>query len=224
MTDEIIRIREELVGLSSDPIKTRELLDKLTEEEIFQNDIESPFHVGKNDIEETKDLEVGKLHKTKNGYLLHYHGGFSVLVDEKLMSTASTLQQIMEGVPSDITDKEEREGVEMVLSAAEQVFRLPMYVFSNTPTMLNIATMGLMYQNLLQKMGEVPTEETENPEYDKFLLQMNEMLDNFAAGLEKEGKEYERRNGINGKEEIKTESEGESQGEGENDKTESQGA
>ena len=213
MTDEIIRLREELVGLSSDPIKTRELLDKLTEEEIFQHDIESPFHVGKNDIEETKDLEVGKLHKTRNGYLLHYHGGYSVLVDEKLMSTASTLQQIMEGVPSDIKDKDEREGVELMLNAAEQVFRLPMYVFSNTPTMLNIATMGLMYQNLLQKMGEVPTEETENPEYDKFLLQMNEMLDNFAAGLEKEGLEYEKRNGINhGKEEIKTESEGESEG------------
>ena len=213
MSDEIIRIIEELVGLSSDQIKTRELLDKLTEEEIFQHDIESPFHVGKNDIEETKDLEVGKLYKTRNGYLLHYHGGFSVLVDEKLMSTASTLQQIMEGVPSDITDKEEREGVGIVLDAAEQVFRLPMYVFSNTPTMLNIATIGVMYQNLLQKMGSVPTAETENQEYDKFLLQMNEMLDNFAAGLEKEGLEYEKRNGINnGKKEVKTESKGESEG------------
>lgn len=225
MTDEIIRIREELVGLSSDPIKTRELLDKLTEEEISQHDIESPFHVGKNDIEETKDLEVGKLHKTHNGYLLHYHGGFSVLVDEKLMSTASALQQIMDGVPSDITDNEEREGVEMVLSAAEQVFRLPMYVFSNTPTMLNIATIGLMYQNVLQKMGEVPTDETENPEYDKFLLQMNELLDNFATGLEKEGLEYEKRNGItNGKEEIKTKSEGESQSQDSDNKTESKGS
>lgn len=223
MSDETIRLREELVGLSSDPIKTRELLDKLTEEEIFQHDIESPFHVGKNDIEETKDLEVGKLHKTRNGYLLHYHGGFSVLVDEKLMSTASTLQQIMEGVPSDITDNEEREGVEMVLSAAEQVFRLPMYVFTNTPTMLNIATMGLMYQNLLQKMGSVPTEETENPEYDKFILQMNEMLENFANGLEKEGKEYELRNGIeNG--EKKREIEGESQSQGEGEQTEHQGS
>lgn len=220
MTDEIIRLREELVGLSSDPIKTRELLDKLTEEEILQHDIESPFHVGKNDIEETKDLNVGKLHKTRNGYLLHYHGGFSVLVDEKLMSTASTLQQIMEGVPSDITDKDEREGVEIVLSAAEQVFRLPMYVFSNIPTMLNIATMGLMYQNLLQKIGSVPTAETENPEYDKFLLQMSELLDNFAAGLEKEGKEYERRNGTNVEKEVKTESEGE----GEGDKTQHKGS
>lgn len=213
MNNEIIRLREELVGLSSDPIKTKELLDKLTEEEISQHDIESPLHVGKNDIEETKDLEVGKLHKTKNGYLLHYHGGFSVLVDEKLYSTATTLQQIMDGVPSDITDNEEREGVELALSAAEQIFRLPMYVFSHPETMFNIASMGLMYQSLLQKMGTVPTQETENDEYDKFLLQMNEMLDNFAAGLEKEGLEYEKRNGINhGKKKIKTESEGESEG------------
>lgn len=213
MNEEIIRLREELVGLSSDPVKTKDLLDKLTEEEIFQHDIESPLHIGKNDIEETKDLEVGKLHKTRNGYLLDYYGGFSVLVDEKLMSTASALQQIMEGVPSDITDEEERNGVGIALDAAEQVFRLPMYVFSNTPTMLNIATIGLMYQNLLQKMGSVPTAETENPEYDKFLLQMNEMLDNFAAGLEKEGLEYEKRNGINhGKKKIKTESEGEGEG------------
>lgn len=223
MTDEIIRLREELVGLSSDPIKTRELLDKLTEEEIFQHDIESPFHVGKNDIEGTKDLEVGKLHKTRDGYLLHYHGGYTVLVDEKLMSTATALQQIMEGVPSDVTDKEEREGVEMVLSAAEQVFRLPMYVFSNPPTMLNIATIGLMYQYLLQKMGSVPTDETENPEYDKYILQINEFLENAAIGIEKQGKEWERRNGINnGKEEIKTESEGE--GEGSDGQAEQKGA
>ena len=203
MTDEIIRLREELVGLSSDPIKTRELLDKLTEDEIFQHDIESPFHVGKNDIEETKDLEVGKLHKTRNGYLLHYHGGFSVLVDEKLMSTASTLQQIMQGIPSEITDEKEREGVGIVLDAAEQVFRLPMYVFSNIPTMLNIATMGVMYQTLLQ---------------------MNEMLDNFAAGLEKEGLEYERRNGIsNGTEERKQGTvESESKGEGEDGEAKAQ--
>lgn len=213
MTDEIIRLREELVGLSSDPIKTRELLDKLTEEEIFQHDIESPFHVGKNDIEETKDLEIGKLYKVRNGYLLHYHGGYSVLVDDKMVSAATTLQQIMEWIPSDIKDMDEREGFDIALSAAEQVFRLPMYVFSHPATTFNIATIGVMYQNLLQKMGEVPTADTENPEYDKFLLQMNEMLDNFAAGLEKEGLEYEKRNGINnGKEEIKTESEGEGEG------------
>lgn len=214
MTDEIIRLREELVGLSSDPIKTKELLDKLTEEEISQHDIESPLHVGKNDIEETKDGEIYKLHKTRNGYLLHYHGGYSVLVDERLMSTASALQQIMEGVPIDITDNEEREGVELALSAAEQIFRLPMYVFSHPETMFNIASMGLMYQNMLQKIGSVPTSETKNDEYDKFLLQMNELLDNFAAGLEKEGKEYERRNGINVEKEVKTKSEGEGEGSG----------
>lgn len=214
MTDEIIRLREELVGLSSDPIKTKELLDKLTEEEISQHDIESPLHVGKNDIEETKDGEIYKLHKTRNGYLLHYHGGYTVLVDEKLYSTATTLQQIMDGVPSDITDNQEREGVEIALSAAEQIFRLPMYVFSHPETMFNIASMGLMYQNMLQKIGSVPTSETKNDEYDKFLLQMNQLLDNFAAGLEKEGKEYERRNGINVEKEVKTESESESEGSG----------
>lgn len=195
MTDEIIKIRERLVELSTDPIETRKLLDQLTEEETEQANIESPFHVGKNDIVETKDGEVYKLHKTRNGYLLHYHGGYSVLVEDKLLSTASALQQIMDGVPSDITDKNEREGVEMVLSAAEMVFRLPMFVLSHIPTTLNIATMGLMYMNLLQKMGEVPTEETDNPEYDKALAQMGELMENFAAGLEKEGKEYERRMG-----------------------------
>jgi hypothetical protein len=223
MKDEIVRLREELVGLSSDPIKTRELLDKLECEVLWENHLESPIHIGKKDIIEEKDFDIYKISKTTEGqYILHYHGGFTVLVDEKLMYTSSTLQQIMEGVPSDITDKEEREGVEMVLSAAEQVFRLPMYVFSNTPTMLNIATIGLMYQNLLQKMGGVPTAETENPEYDKFLLQMNELLDNFAAGLEKEGKEYERRNGTNVEKEVKIESEGE--GEGSDGQAEQKGA
>lgn len=195
MTDEIIKLRERLVELSTDPIETRSLLDKLTEEEIAQHDTECPLLVTKNDIQETKNGEFYKLHKTRNGYLLHYHGGYDVLVDDKLLSTASALQQIMDGVPSDITDKEEREGVEMMLSAAELIFRLPMFVLSHPMTTVNIATMGIMYMNLLQKMGEVPTEETENPEYDKALVQMNELMENFAAGLEKEGKEYEKRMG-----------------------------
>ena len=206
MNDEIIRLREELVGLSSDPIKTRELLDKLTYEEIAQHDAECPLIVTKNDIQETKDGEIYKLHKTRNGYLLHYHGGYDVLVDDKLLSTASALQQIMDGVPSDITDKEERDGVELTLSAAEMVFRLPMFVLSHPITTLNIATMGIMYINLLQKLGEVPTAETDNPEYDKALTQMSEFMDNFAAGLEKEGKEYERRMGY-GETETKSQSE-----------------
>lgn len=229
MTDEIIRLREELVGLSSDPIKTRELLDKLTEEEIFQHDLECPFIVTKNDIEEEKDIigesgqVVGKFYKTKGGHCVHYYGGLTTYIDERLQSTSSVLEQLMEGVPQDITDKEEKESVEMVYSAAEQIFRLPMYVFLDNPTMLNVATLGLMLQNYWYKKGEVPTEETENPEYDKFLLQMSEMLENFATGLEKEGKEWEKRNGIdNGKEEIKTESEGE--GEGEGDKTQHKGS
>lgn len=207
MSDEIIKIRERLVELSKDPIETRELLDKLTYEEIAQHDAECPLIVTKNDIQETKDGEVYKLHKTRNGYLLHYHGGYDVLVDDKLISTASTLQQIMDGVPSDITDNEERENVEMMLSASEMIFRLPMFVLSHPSTTLNIATMGVMYINLLQKLGEVPTAETDNPEYDKALIQMNEFMENFAAGLEKEGKEYERRMGY-GETETKSQSEG----------------
>ena len=186
MTEEIIKLRERLVELSTDPIETRELLDKLTYEEIAQYDADCPLIVTKNEIQETKDGEIYKLHKTRNGYLLHYHGGYDVLVDNKLMSTASALQQIMDGVSNDITDKDEREGVELMLSAAELVFRLPMFVLSHPQTTLNIATMGIMYMNLLQKMGEVPTEETNNPEYDKAIVQMNEMIENFATGLEKE--------------------------------------
>lgn len=216
MNDKIIELREKLVGLSSDPIETRKLLDQLTEAEIDQNNIESPFHVGKKDIVETKDLEVAKLHKTKNGFCLHYYGGFSVLVDDKLLSTAGALQEIMDGVPEDVTDKAEKECVELMLSAAEQIFRIPMYVFSNHGLMLNMVTMGLMYQNYLQKVGEVPVDETENPEYDKFIVQMNELMENFAKGLEKEGIEYERRNGINhgkGKEQA-VKGEGKSKGEG----------
>lgn len=203
MTDEIIKLRERLVELSKDPIETRELLDKLTYEEIAQHDADCPLIVTKNDIQETKDGEIYKLHKTRNGYMLHYHGGYDVLVDDKLLSTASALQQIMDGVPSDITDKNEREGVELMLSAAELVFRLPMFVLSHPQTTLNIATMGLMYMNLLQKMGEVTTEETTNPEYDKAILQMGELMENFAAGLEKEGKEYEKRFGYESKDEPK---------------------
>lgn len=215
MKDEIIKIRERLVELSKDPIETRELLDKLTYEEIAQHDAECPLIVTKNDIEKTKDGEVYKLHKTRNGYLLHYHGGYDVLVDDKLISTASALQQIMDGVPSDANDvvnpetgMSEKDGIELMLSAAEMVFRLPMFVLSHEITTLNIATMGTMYINLLQKLGEVPTAETDNPEYDQAIIQMSEFMENFAKGLEKEGKEYERRMGYG---ESKTKNEGEGQ-------------
>lgn len=217
MNDKIIELREKLVELSKDPIETRKLLDQLTEAEIDQNNLESPFHVGKKDIVETKDGVIYKLYKTKGGYLLHYHGGYSVLVDERMISASSALQEIMDGVPADVTDKEERDDIEIMLSAAEFIFRLPQFIFSNPAVTLNIATMGVKYMNLLQTIGEIPTEETENPEYDKFIVQMNEMMENFAAGLEKEGFEYERRNGIShgtSKEQAdKGKSESESEGE-----------
>lgn len=185
MTDGIIKIRERLVELSTDPIETRKLLDKLTEEEIDHANIKSPFHVGEKDILETKDLEFAKVHKTKNGYLLHYHGGYSILVDDKNITTASALQSLLDGVDSKMSD-EEKESIELANSAIETIFRLPMFVFSHPLSTYTIAEIGVRYMLLLQELGEVPTDETENPTYDKFIVQMNELMENFAKGLETE--------------------------------------
>lgn len=185
MTDGIIELRERLVELSTDPIETRELLDKLTEEEIDQANIKSPFHVGEKDILETKDLEFAKVHKTKNGYLLHYHGGYSILVDDKNITTASALQSLLDGVDSKMSD-EEKESIELANSAIETIFRLPMFIFSHPLSTYTIAEIGVRYMLLLQELGEVPTDETENPAYDKFIVQMNEMMENFKKGLETE--------------------------------------
>lgn len=185
MTDGIIELRERLVELSTDPIETRELLDKLTEEEIDQANIKSPFHVGEKDILETKDLEFAKVHKTKNGYLLHYHGGYSILVDDKNITTASALQSLLDGVDSKMSD-EEKESIELANSAIETIFRLPMFIFSHPLSTYTVAEIGVRYMLLLQELGEIPTDETENPAYDKFIVQMNELMENFAKGLENE--------------------------------------
>lgn len=185
MTDEIIKLRERLVELSTDPIETRKLLDKLTENEIEQANIHSPFHVGEKDIIETKDLEFAKVHKTKNGYLLQYHGGYSILVDDKNISTASALQSLLDGIDSNMTE-EEKESIKLANNAIETIFRLPMFVFSHPLTTYTVAEIGVRYMLLLQELGEVPTDETENPAYDKFIVQMNELMENFAKGLENE--------------------------------------
>lgn len=193
MTDSIIQLREKLVELSKDPIETRKLLDQLTEEEIDNANIRSPFHVGEKDILETKDLEYAKVHRLRNGYLLHYHGGYSVLIDEKLISAGDAIQMLIDGIPAGPVEPEEKEAIEMTMDAIETIFRLPMFVFSNEIVTFSIAEIATRYILLLQKMGEVPTAETENPEFDKFILQINDFMENFAAGLEKEGKEYEKR-------------------------------
>ena len=212
MTDSIIQLRERLVELSKDPIETRKLLDQLTEEEVENDNIHSKFHVGEKDILETKDLNIATVSKTKKGYLLNYYGGYSVLVDDKLISTSGALQSLIDGVPSNVTDPKEKESIELSNTAIEMLFRLPMFVFSNGETTFRIAEIATRYLLLLQKMGEVPTPETENPEYDKFIMSLNELMENFATGLEKEGLEYEKRMGY-GKEQI--ESQGKNQGEGE---------
>lgn len=205
MTDSIIQLREKLVELSKDPIETRKLLDQLTEEEIDNANIKSPFHVGEKDIEETKDLEFAKVHKTKKGYLLHYHGGYSVLVDEKLMNTFGAMQLLMDGKIDPLPEGLTKEDVDTWNGAVEMVFRLPMFIFSNFDATITIAEVASRYMLLLQKMGEVPTPDTENPEYDKFIVGMNELM-------EKQGLEYEKRMGY-GKGQI--ESQGENQGQGE---------
>ena len=189
MNDEIIRLREELVGLSSDPIKTRELLDKLEGEVLWENHLESPIHIGKKDIKDEKDFDFYKVSKAGDGrYLLHYKGGYTVLADERLLTTCSALELLME----DKSSEEE----ELAKSAVELIFRLPLFVFSHPETTYAIATIATKYLLYLQEKGEVPTEETENPEYDKFIQQMNELMENFAIGLEKEGLEYEKRNNL----------------------------
>lgn len=212
MNNEITRLREQLVELSKDPIETRKLLDKLEEEEINDANIKSHFHVGEKDIEETKDFDHYVVHRTKNGYLLHYRGGYSILVDDKVASACSAMQMLMEGIPTEVKDEEERQAYEAALSAIEMVFRLPMFVFSNNNVTFTAAEVGLRYLLYLQNNGEVPTPESENAEYDKFIMQMNEMLENFASGLEKEGKEYEKRMGYG---ETERESESTGKGEGE---------
>lgn len=214
MTDSIIKLREQLVELSTDPIETRKLLDQLTEEEIDQANIESPFHVGEKDILETKDEDFYKLHKTKTGFVLHYHGGYSVLVDDKLVTTSTALQYILDGIPADASEEGKEEFV-LTKSAIEMIFRLPMFVFSHPATAFTVAEVGVRYMLLLQELGEVPTSETDNPEYDKFLSQMNELMENFATGLENELLEQEKRNGYGTQttQESKGESKGESKAE-----------
>lgn len=213
MTDSIILLREKLVGLSKDPIETRKLLDQLTEEEIDHTNILSTFHVDEKDIEATKDLQFAKAHKTKNGYLLRYHGGYSVLVDEKLMNTCGVIQLLMDGKIDPLPDGLTKEDVDTWNGAVEMVFRLPMFIFSNFDATITIAEVASRYMLLLQKMGEVPTLDTENPEYDKFIVGINELMENFATGLEKQGKEYEKRMGYV-KEQKKGEGENQGQGEG----------
>ena len=181
MKEEIIKLRERLVELSKDPIETRELLDKLTEAEVEKANIESPFHVDKGDIEETKDFDFYKIHKTRKGYVIHYHGGYSILIDDNLLSTVGAVDILL----SDNKD----EDTKLAQSAVEMIFRLPMFVFSHPATTYTLAEVATRYMLYLQELGEVPTEETENPEYDKFIRQMNEMFDNFAKGLENEIKE-----------------------------------
>lgn len=212
MNDEIVKLRERLVELSSNPIETRDLLDKLTEAEIEQHDSESPFYVRKEDIKQTKDYKFYSVSKTTLGYMLRYKGGYDVFVDDKITTAADAMALLMDGVPAGIPE-EEKESWELAISAVEMIMRAPMFVFSHPSTTFTMATVATKFLLYLQEKGEVPTPETENPEFDKFMEQMQELLDNFAVGLEKEGREYEKRMGIdNGTDKEQSESKSKSKG------------
>lgn len=193
MNDEIIKIREQIVALSKDDTETQKLLDKLTEEVIDDANIKSPFHVGDNDIEETKDLDVLNIHKTHNGYCIVYKGGYRILIDNEMRTTCGAIEMLMNGVPEDIKEDEDRKGYEIAISAIDMIFRLPMFIFANPESTFTAAEVGAKYLQFLQETGAVPTAESENKEYDKFITQMTELMENFAKGLEKQGKEYEER-------------------------------
>lgn len=204
MNEEIVRLREELVALSTDPMKTRSLLDKLAVEENDEHDLGAKFLVREDDIVETLDKEVYVVYKTKSGYVLHYRGGYTINIDQRMRNAYDTVGILFE--------KGTDEGTEMAKLAVETVFRLPIFIFSSPESTYTIAEIGVRYMELVQKLGEIPTEETENPEYDKFLVGINELMENLAAGLKKEGLEYEKRMGISHGE---SESKGEGQNEGE---------
>lgn len=219
--DEIVSLREQIIKLSNDANETRNLLDKLTEAEIDRATSNAFYYVNENSVIETKDFESYSISQLTNGYCIRYKGGYNVFVNNNFELTAGALQMLMQSKPTqlntieetnDITELSEEGYMNLANSAIEMIFRLPLFVLSNVPTTFNIATMATMYMNLLQTKGEVPTEDTENPEYDKFLMQMNEMLENFAEGLRKEGEDYERRNGISHEKESENKGENESQG------------
>lgn len=212
MKDLIIKLREELVKLSSNPIKTRELLDQLTAEEIERHDSEAHYLVGKNDIVETKDFDFFAVYKTRKGYALRYKGGYNIFVDSKL-----NLRMPCEMLEYLMTDSENEED-KLTKTAVEMIFRLPLFIFSHADTMFTIATMATQYLILLQKKSAVPTKDTENKEFDEFIFQLNEWAEKLAIALEKEGKEYERRMGYA---EVKEESESQNESQGE---TEQKGA
>ena len=83
-----------------------------------------------------------------------------------------------------------------------------MFVFSSPETTYGIAEMATRYMLYLQRMGQVPVAETDNPEYDKFILQINEIVENFSKGLEEQGLEYERRMGYGKKSESESKDNG----------------
>lgn len=195
MNNDIVDVRERIVALSTDPAETRALLDRLTDLEVAAAVSESTVHVGKDDVVETKELNGARLHRTKTGFLLHNYGGYDVVVDERMVGTCSALQMLMEGTAAEIPDGLTAEDVEEWNIAVEMVFRLPMFVFGSVETTMFISESAYRYLMFLQKVSEVPTPDSENPEYDRFVAGLSSLFEDLAKGIERQGKEYEERMG-----------------------------
>lgn len=205
MKEEIVKLREELVANSKDEMLCRSLLDKLSEAVCDEHDKEHLFVIRKGEVEEKKDLDFMAIYKLHGGSVVRFKGGMDVYLDNKIISAQQAIDLFMQKMPE---DEKERETVEAAQMAVRYIFQLPMFVFSSPETTYGIAEMATRYMLYLQRMGQVPVAETDNPEYDKFILQINEMVENFSKGLEEQGLEYERRMGYGKKSESESKDNG----------------
>lgn len=194
MNEEIVKIRTKIVENSTDKEAAKDLLDSLTtvlEDEFKDKQL---FAIDRANVKESRDLETHVIHATDRGYLLEYRGGMKVFVEDRLISPASILEMLMhqEASKMQLDTDEEREHFDAAMSAAETIFRLPMFIFSHAESMYAISTIALQYMLLLQELGQVPTEDqADDPEVEKFSRQLAETLDTMSSLLEKQAKEYE---------------------------------
>jgi len=193
--DKITDLRAQIVALSKDPEQTKKLLDQLSNAVCEDMEEKSEVLVKKSDIVEQKNFTSHRVIETKTGHVIHYKGGYTVIVDNKLLNATEMVSLMMHG-PEKGLSKEDKDATLVAINAIDTIFRLPIFVFTNPNTTYTIAEVATRYMILLQDMGQVPTEDNPNPEYDAFLKGIAELVDKFAEGLEKEGREYEKSVGI----------------------------
>lgn len=197
MNEEIVKIRTKIVDNSTDREVAKDLLDALTT--VLEGEFKDKqlFAIDRADVKESRDLDTHVIHATDRGYLLEYRGGMKVFVEDRLISPASILEMMMhpEASKMQLDSDEEREHFDDAISAAETIFRLPMFIFSHTESMYAISTIALRYMLLLQELGQVPTEEqADDPKVERFTKLLAETLDSMSEILESQAKEYKQEN------------------------------